>query len=156
MKIYVDLQIVTKTPENIPDESSLTQWVKAAIKASNSKKREEAELTIRVVERDESNQLNLQFRAKDKPTNVLSFPFQNPPGLTLPLLGDLIICQAIIEEEAKQQKKTDQAHWAHMVIHGTLHLLGYDHIENEEALEMEALETNILVTLGFPPPYTEQ
>ena len=156
MEIYVDLQIVTKTPENIPDESSLTQWVKAAIKASNSKKRDEAELTIRVVERDESNQLNLQFRAKDKPTNVLSFPFQNPPGLTLPLLGDLIICQAIIEEEAKQQKKTDQAHWAHMVIHGTLHLLGYDHIENEEALEMEALETNILVTLGFPPPYTEQ
>lgn len=156
METYVDLQVATQADENIPDEHLLTQWVEAAINASDSIAREEAELTIRVVEQDESNALNLQFREKNKPTNVLSFPFQNPPGLTLPLLGDLIICQAIIEEEAKQQQKTYQAHWAHMVIHGTLHLLGYDHIENEEALEMETLETNILVTLGFSPPYTEQ
>lgn len=156
MEIYVDLQVVTQSDKNIPDENQLGQWVKAAIVASNSEKREEAELTIRVVEADESNAINLQFRAKDKSTNVLSFPFQNPPGLTLPLLGDLIICQEIIETEAKEQDKALQAHWAHMVIHGTLHLLGYDHIENDEALEMESLETNILVTLGFPPPYTEQ
>lgn len=156
MEIYVDLQVVTQSDKNIPDENQLGQWVKAAIVASNSEKRDEAELTIRVVEADESNAINLQFRAKDKPTNVLSFPFQNPPGLTLPLLGDLIICQEIIETEAKEQDKALQAHWAHMVIHGTLHLLGYDHIENDEALEMESLETNILVTLGFPPPYTEQ
>ena len=156
MDVYVDLQIATPSEDSIPSLDLLTDWVKSAINASDSATREEVELTIRVVEASESNAINLQFRSKDKPTNVLSFPFQNPPGLTLPLLGELIICQAIIEEEAKEQRKTLQAHWAHMVIHGTLHLLGYDHIENDEALEMEALETNILVTLGFPPPYTEQ
>ena len=155
-ELYVDLQIATPSEDNIPALDLLTNWVASAIQASGLPQQDETELTIRVVEKEESNAINLQFRHKDKPTNVLSFPFQNPPGITLPLLGDLIVCQEIIETEATEQQKELQAHWAHMVIHGTLHLLGYDHIEDEEALKMEALETSVLVELGFPPPYTEQ
>lgn len=156
MRLYVDLQIATDNNANIPDLAQLNTWVESALEATPHFSQEEAELTIRIVEEKESNTLNLQFRQTDKPTNVLSFVFQNPPGYTLPLLGDLIICQNIIEAEAIEQHKTPQAHWAHMVIHGTLHLLGYDHIEKNEALEMEALETSILVKLNFPPPYTKQ
>ncbi len=156
MLLTIDLQIATITDANIPDINMLNTWVKSVLNATPRFFKDEAELTIRVVEEKESNKLNLQFRQTDKPTNVLSFPFQNPPGFTLPLLGDLIICQNIIEAQAIEQHKTLQAHWAHMVIHGTLHLLGYDHIENNEALSMEALETSILVKLNFPHPYTKQ
>ena len=91
-----------------------------------------------------------------KPTNVLSFPFEAPPGIELPLLGDLIICRQVVEQEAEEQGKTVEAHWAHMVVHGTLHLLGYDHIEDEEAEEMEALEAEIMLALGYPDPYISE
>ncbi|MGL5337628.1 MAG: rRNA maturation RNase YbeY, partial [Aeromonas veronii] len=93
------------------------------------------------------------YRGKDKPTNVLSFPFEAPPGLELPLLGDLVICRQVVEREAEEQGKPLMAHWAHMVVHGSLHLLGYDHIEDEEAEEMEALERDIMQELGFADPY---
>ena len=116
---------------------------------------EEAEVTIRLVDEAESNQLNLTYRGKDKPTNVLSFPFECPPGVELPLLGDLIICRQVVEREANEQNKPLLAHWAHMVVHGSLHLLGYDHIDDEEAEEMEALEVEFMQALGYDNPYQD-
>lgn len=156
MELFVDLQLATQSEDNLPLLVDLEKWVLTAITAGSSVKREEAELTIRLVDSDESQQLNHDYRDKDKPTNVLSFPFQNPPGITLPLLGDLVVCKKIVEEEAVEQNKNLNAHWAHMIIHGTLHLLGYDHIIEEEAIEMETLETKLLVELGFPAPYNEK
>ena len=102
---------------------------------------------------DEVHELNREWRGKDKPTNVLSFPFEAPPGVDIPLLGDIIICAAVVEHEASEQGKALEAHWAHMVIHGTLHLLGYDHIEEGEAEEMEGLEIRLLAGLGYANPY---
>jgi probable rRNA maturation factor len=87
---------------------------------------------------------------------VLSFPFEAPPGVEINLLGDLIICKQVVEQEAKDQDKTLAAHWAHMVVHGALHLLGYDHIDDEEAIEMESLETQILQRMGFEDPYLSE
>lgn len=110
-------------------------------------------MTIRLVDEAESHELNLTYRGKDKPTNVLSFPFEAPPGIEMPLLGDLIICRQVVEQEAKEQQKPLEAHWAHMVVHGSLHLLGYDHIEDDEAEEMESLETEIMLALGYEDPY---
>ena len=112
-----------------------------------------SEVTIRIVDEAESHELNLTYRGKDRPTNVLSFPFEAPPEIELPLLGDLIICRQVVEKEAVEQSKTVEEHWAHMVIHGCLHLLGYDHIEDDEAEEMESLETEILQNLGYADPY---
>ena len=156
MQLYVDLQVVSTDDKNIPDPESFKKWVETAITAGSDKIREEAELTVRIVDPDESMGLNHQYRNIKKPTNVLSFPFENPPGITLPLLGDLIICKKVVESEAQLQNKTLAAHWAHMVIHGTLHLLGYDHIEQQQALEMENLETQLLTELGFADPYLSE
>ena len=156
MELFVDLQIATADEESLPDLAAIEQWVQTAVIAGSSVKREEAELTVRIVDNDESQQLNHQYRDKNKPTNVLSFPFQNPPGITLPLLGDLVICKNVVENEALEQNKTLTEHWAHMLIHGTLHLLGYDHIEQQEAVEMESLETKLLIELGFTDPYLSE
>lgn len=156
MDLFVDLQIATANEERLPEFTSLEKWVEAAIVAGSALAKEEAELTIRMVDSEESQQLNLQYRDKDKPTNVLSFPFQNPPGITLPLLGDLVICKQVVENEALQQNKILTEHWAQMVVHGTLHLLGYDHIIEQEAIKMEALETKILTELGFADPYLSE
>lgn len=144
----VDVQIAT-ADENIPSEEDFRSWVAAALPADKLN----SELTIRVVGFDESRSLNAQYRQKDKPTNVLSFPSELPPDLQIPLLGDLVICAGVVEREALEQGKTLLAHWAHMVVHGTLHLLGYDHETDADAEVMEALETRILGTLGFPAPY---
>jgi len=100
--------------------------------------------------------LNQQYRGKDKPTNVLSFPFEVPEEIELDLLGDLIICTKVVEQEAKQQHKVLHTHWAHLVIHGCLHLLGYDHINEQDAEEMEKLEVQLLSTLNISDPYIEQ
>ena len=112
-----------------------------------------AELSIRIVDSMESAELNETYRHKPGPTNVLSFPFESPPGVECPLLGDLIICAPVVAQEAKEQDKTLHAHWAHMVVHGTLHLTGYDHITEAEANIMETLERNILAQLDYPDPY---
>ena len=152
MELFVDLQFASEDKHNIPALVSMEKWIQSAIIAGASPK-EEAELTVRIVDAEESQQLNGQYRNKHKPTNVLSFPFQNPPGITLPLLGDLVICKKIVENEAQEQDKTLLEHWAHMLIHGTLHLLGYDHINETDALEMESLETKLLIELGFNDPY---
>ncbi|MDW6003416.1 rRNA maturation RNase YbeY [Vibrio mangrovi] len=149
MSIELDLQIAVAQPEGLPSGDDFSRWLTAAI----SPFQEQAEVTIRIVDQEESNQLNYQYRGKDKPTNVLSFPFESPPGMTLDLLGDLVICRQIVEQESDEQHKPLFAHWAHMVVHGSLHLLGYDHIDDDEAVEMESLETEIMLKLGYEDPY---
>jgi probable rRNA maturation factor len=147
----IDLQIACEHP-GLPTEEAFQQWAELAL----SGRKDNAELTIRIVDREESQSLNHQYRGKDKPTNVLSFPFEAPPSIPdFPLIGDLVICASVVEQEAKEQGKPEDHHWAHMVIHGILHLLGYDHIEDEDAEEMETLEINILSQLKIPDPYQE-
>jgi probable rRNA maturation factor len=146
--IYLDIQQVCDA-DNLPSTTQLQSWVDKAL--GHYKK--DFELTIRLVEISESQALNLQYREKDKPTNVLSFPFEVPEGIELDLLGDLVICADIVAQEAKEQHKELHHHWAHMVIHGCLHLLGYDHIDDVEATEMEALETKLLIELKISDPY---
>ncbi|MCT8985512.1 rRNA maturation RNase YbeY [Shewanella phaeophyticola] len=150
IKLDLDLQIAIEAA-NLPTQAEFETWVRTAIGQTMP----EVELTIRVVEIAESQQLNSTYRGKDKPTNVLSFPFEAPPEVELPLLGDLVICAKVVEQEATDQNKPLNAHWAHMVIHGCLHLLGYDHIIDEEADEMESLETQLVEGLGFTDPYKE-
>lgn len=145
----LDLQIVCENNQGLPEEALFQRWINAVL----PKFQAESEVTIRLVDEAESHDLNLTYRGKDKPTNVLSFPFEAPPEIELPLLGDLIICRQVVEAEALEQEKTPEEHWAHMVIHGCLHLLGYDHIEDDEAEEMESLETEILQELGYSDPY---
>ena len=148
MAIILDLQLAT-TATDLPTEAQLQQVLDAAITPFQA----DAEVTIRIVDEAESQQLNFDYREKDKPTNVLSFPFQCPPGIELPLLGDLVICAQVVAREAAEQGKTLQAHWAHMVVHGSLHLLDFDHINEDDAEEMEAEEIQILHDLGFSNPY---
>lgn len=146
--VYVDV-MVNSTSTQLPEQTDLEQWVAAAV----AQHRDEAEVSVLIVDTEEGAELNEQWRGKQEPTNVLSFPSDLPAELNLPLLGDLIICAPVVEREAQEQSKALQAHWAHMMIHGTLHLLGYDHIIEAEAEEMEALETKILAELGYPDPY---
>jgi len=148
MSIILDLQLAS-TASNLPSEAQIQQWLTAAV----SPFQPVAEVTVRIVDETESQQLNFDYREKDKPTNVLSFPFQCPPGIELPLLGDLVICAGVVAKEALEQNKSLDAHWAHMVVHGCLHLLGFDHINDDDALEMEAEEIQILAELGFADPY---
>ena len=147
--IFVDLQVATENIEGLPTEEQIVQWATAAVQPEG----DEVEMTVRIVDEDESHELNLTYRGKDRPTNVLSFPFECPDEVELPLLGDLVICRQVVEREAAEQEKPLMAHWAHMVVHGSLHLLGYDHIEDDEAEEMESLETQIMQGLGFDDPY---
>ena len=150
----IDLQIATENSEDLPSLEQFTQWVQRALAhEAQTEDFPETEITIRIVDEAESHELNLTYRGKDKPTNVLSFPFEVPEGIELPLLGDLIICRQVVEKEAEEQQKPLEAHWAHLAIHGTLHLLGYDHLTDEEAEEMESLETEIMQSLGFDDPY---
>ncbi len=148
MAITLDLQLAFDAPD-LPTEMQFQQWLDAAVLPFQA----DAEVTIRIVGNAESQQLNFDYRGKDKPTNVLSFPFQCPPGIELPLLGDLVICAPVVAQEAQQQNKTLSAHWAHMVVHGCLHLLGFDHINDDDAEQMEAEEVTILQQLGFTNPY---
>ncbi|MDU3901381.1 MULTISPECIES: rRNA maturation RNase YbeY [Haemophilus] len=147
--IFVDLQIATENIDGLPTEEQIVQWATAAVQPEG----DEVEMTVRIVDEAESHELNLTYRGKDRPTNVLSFPFECPDEVELPLLGDLVICRQVVEREAAEQEKPLMSHWAHMVVHGSLHLLGYDHIEDNEAEEMESLETQIMQGLGFDDPY---
>ena len=140
---------------NVPDEKLVHQWVHAALAEINTGGKDDLELSVRVVDEEESADLNQRYRHKQGATNVLSFPADLPDSLQLPLLGDLVICAQIVEREARQQDKSLDAHWAHMLIHGSLHLMGYDHIDDRDAEEMELLETKIITSLNFPPPYEQ-
>ena len=153
----IDLQIACE--ENgltLPKQSQFQHWVDTALAEVCHDPEQEFELTIRLVNQDESRQLNNQYRGKDKPTNVLSFPFETPEGIELNLLGDLVICIEVMQAEANVQNKALFDHWAHLVIHGCLHLVGFDHISDDEAVEMESIEIAILAKLGISNPYLEQ
>ncbi len=154
MSLALDYQqALSKVDRNyIPSETQLVHWVELVLGAVG-KSTIPVELTIRVVDDAEMQALNHQYRHKDALTNVLSFPFEAPPGTDIPLLGDIIICASVVQKEAEEQAKTPEQHWAHMVIHGTLHLLGFDHISPTDAEQMEALERQVLQALNFPDPY---
>jgi probable rRNA maturation factor len=149
MNNHIDLQIACDASE-LPSLELFQRWTDIALTTITE---QVFELTIRVVSIEESQQLNSLYRQKDKPTNVLSFPFEVPEGIELNLLGDLVVCAAVVEQEAKEQNKVLFHHWAHMIVHGCLHLLGYDHINDAEADEMEALEVEILAKLAISNPY---
>ena len=134
--------------ENVPDPALLQQWATAAYLGHAP-----AIASMRVTTANEIQQLNKQYRDKDTATNVLSFAMQSPAEVDITLLGDIVLCSAVIKQEAKQQCKSEKSHWAHMVVHGMLHLQGYDHLENDEAEEMERLEIKILEQLEFANPY---
>ena len=151
-KMIIDLQIACEQETGLPTAEQIEQWATAAVQPQS----DEVEMTVRIVDEAESHALNLNYRGKDRPTNVLSFPFECPDEVELPLLGDLVICRQVVEREAQEQDKPVMAHWAHMVVHGSLHLLGHDHIEDDEAEEMEILETQIMMGLGFADPYLSE
>lgn len=144
----IEVQRVS-TAANLPATASIIAWARAGLAGCEHP----LELTIRIVDAAESQALNARFRHRDAPTNVLSFPFEAPPGITLPILGDIVICAPVVHAEAAEQGKPPEAHWAHMVIHGVLHLRGYDHQTDDDAEEMESLETQLLARLGWPDPY---
>lgn len=150
--VNIDLQIACADETGLPALEQLESWAVAAVRPQQ----QDLDMTVRIVDEAESQQLNLTYRGKDRPTNVLSFPFESPAEVELPLLGDLVICRQVVEKEAAQQHKVLTAHWAHMVIHGSLHLLGYDHMTDDEAERMESLETEIMQSLGFEDPYISE
>lgn len=151
MTVELDLQIACSA-RNLPDHADFLCWCTLALRERTAP----AELTIRLVDEAEGLRLNQQWRGQDHATNVLSFPAEIPDGiLDIPLLGDLVICVPVVEQEALAQGKPLAAHWAHLVLHGCLHLLGYDHLEDAEAETMEALERQLLAELGHPDPYCD-
>ena len=148
MPIEVDVQYATDLPD-LPDRTQLKLWAEAALKGL----RENAELTIRIVDEDEGTQLNEQWRKSQGPTNVLSFTNEAEAEIAPDLLGDIVVCAPVVAREAKEQNKDIDAHWAHMVIHGVLHLNGFDHIKPEDADCMVSLEIKILKELNYNNPY---
>lgn len=152
MNVDVDVQSAYSGSETVPDLSLFEQWARLALSEVN----EDCELTIRLVDEDESAELNATYRGKNKPTNVLSFPFDSPIPMTPMLVGDLVICVPVVTQEALAQHKLLNNHWAHLVIHGCLHLLGYDHIEPDDAEKMETLEVKLLNSINIANPYLEQ
>ncbi|MFT5451986.1 MAG: putative rRNA maturation factor [Enterobacterales bacterium] len=169
MKVVVDLQIASEasnTPSIEQCELALQQVL--AVVAVDDNDDETKECTLRIVDEAESSELNEQYRGKSGPTNILSFPFESPPAcdlsllenglveselLEIELLGDLVICAPLVLKEAIEQNKSELQHWMHLIIHGGLHLLGYDHENDDEASIMEALECQALGNLGYPNPY---
>ncbi|MGD8235241.1 MAG: rRNA maturation RNase YbeY [Chromatiales bacterium] len=147
----IELQVASDA-RALPTCEQVTSWVSAARLDHG-----DATIVVRIVDEAESRQLNRDYRGKDRPTNVLSFPFEPPPGIPEEQehLGDLVICAPVVFREAREQQKQPEAHWAHMVVHGVLHLQGYDHQNIEEAEEMESLERQILARLGYSDPYGE-
>jgi probable rRNA maturation factor len=147
MTTELEVQYVTEfTP--VPDEGQFRLWVETALQ-----RKRDAMLTVRLVSMQESRALNGRYRGQDKPTNVLSFPAELQAAVDIPLLGDIVICAPLVDQEARAQHKPLPAHWAHLTIHGVLHLLGYDHQQAEAGELMESIEIELLDTLGFRNPY---
>lgn len=140
--------------DNAPPSGDLRRWAQAALQGGD------AEVTVRLVGAAEGRELNRDFRGKDYATNVLTFVYGEgesmPAGIDVPLAGDLVLCVPVVVREAAEQGKPVAAHFAHLIVHGMLHLQGYDHEDSDEAEEMEALETRILAELGYPDPYAER
>lgn len=159
MSLRVDVQYACDG-DGIPTRGEFTLWVDAAMRVLRRKRKEVGlpkgiELTVRVVDESEGAALNRHYRQRSGATNVLSFPFEASEGLALPLLGDIVICAPVVTREATEQGKAFRAHWAHMTVHGILHLLDYDHQHDDEACLMESIERMILAELGIPDPYAE-
>lgn len=152
LEVQLEIQIAS-TCTDIPDMQQLQLWVDSCLQLANFKTEYVPELSMRIVEPDEARALNLTWRGKDYATNVLSFPSDLPPELPMTVLGDIAICAAVVAQEAISQNKPLIAHWAHIVIHGLLHLLGFDHQDESQAQQMEDLEIYILQQLGYPNPY---
>lgn len=157
--LHLDVQNACEALD-IPTTKELYEWVNTALTRSDTKitnTHNIIELTIRIVDSAEMIELNNHYRGKNSVTNVLSFPFEYPPGMPddteCKIIGDIIICNQVVQDEAISQNKTINAHWAHLIIHGTLHLLGYDHTSDIEATTMEQLETQLLINLKLPDPY---
>jgi len=151
MALAVEVQVATDAP-GVPDEPRLRHWAEAAWQGRPGN----ADVVLRITGEDESRNLNHEFRGSDRPTNVLSFPFEPIAELDLHHVGDIVICAPVVAREAAEQDKAVEAHWAHMVVHGMLHLQGYDHQDAQQAHAMESLETEILTGMGFPAPYTDE
>ena len=155
MQIELDLQN-TIDSNQIPAFEKMQSWIHAVLEKVDCNF-ERPEITVRIVSCEECQQLNSDYRGKDKPTNVLSFPFEAPEMIPAEelgeFLGDLVICEQVLQREAEQQNKSIDSHWAHLIIHGILHLLGFDHIEEQDANRMEALEVELMKELGFEDPY---
>lgn len=150
MQIKVNIQRATKT-RNLPSNQRIRTWVHAALKSHV----QQAELTVRMVGTGEAARLNQAWRREKGPTNVLSFPADDRHDLATGFLGDIVLCAPVIVREAMQQGKSLGAHWAHMIIHGALHLLGYDHEKYAEARKMERLEKKLLAKLAIADPYKQ-
>jgi len=148
--IGIDFQN-TSVAADLPGETEFRHWAETVLQG----RRQQAELTIRLVDEAESRRLNREFRGQDHPTNVLSFPVEVPAFVGSELLGDIVICAPVVQREAELQGKPLPAHWAHMVVHGVLHLLGLDHQSDKEASAMERIEVKILQKLGFSDPYLD-
>ena len=151
MGIDITVQSIAAEP-SAPPENKLVHWARSALDGNIK----EAEITLRITDEDEIQSLNAKWRHIDEPTNVLSFPLNDSGGFPPILLGDIVICAPIIKQEAAAQNKSLPAHWAHMIIHGILHLMSYDHVKEKDAKIMEEKEISILKTLGFPNPYLNQ
>ena len=147
----IELDFENGSGNQTPDNNLFTTWVSAALKDLHP----EAQLSIRIVDEAEMTQLNHQFRGQNKSTNVLSFPADIPSEVDINLLGDIAICAPVIEREANEQGKELGAHYAHMSVHSALHLAGYDHINDSDATQMEALEILVLKRLGYSNPYNQ-
>lgn len=145
--LELEIQYPESGQDGLPDEASFTRWVQAALGERSTG------LTLRLTDADEMAALNHQYRGKDYPTNVLSFPLEFPLEAGIPYIGDIVICPEVVAHEAQEQHKPLEAHYAHLTVHGVLHLLGYDHETEDGAAAMEALETEILARLGYPDPY---
>lgn len=155
-EVEVDLQvaIAEKNGLYLPNNQELAEWAAITLAKVNYEE-PTVSVSIRVVSEDEITELNKNYRNIDKPTNVLSFPYEALPDVEIDLLGDIVVCAAVMQIEAQQQSKNIEQHWAHIIIHGVLHLLGFDHAEDTTAEEMESLEVSILSSLGIPNPYGE-
>jgi probable rRNA maturation factor len=148
-RLELNLQRAAASP-GLPGAVDIRRWALAALAGFE---RPRAELGVRLVEEDEGAELNERYRGKQGPTNVLSFPFEDPPGVETDIIGDLVICAPVVQREAAERNMPPQAHWAHMVVHGVLHLRGYDHERDDDARVMEALESEIMTGLGYEDPY---
>ena len=151
-ELHIELQNKTQF-QPLPTLSQLQRWINSAFQFIHFSPHSDSELTIRFIDKEESVELNKTYLHKNGPANVLSFPDESIPGFSSTSFGDLAICAPLVDEEAKAQNKTLESHFAHLIIHGFLHLLGYDHIKEEESEEMEELEIKILFKLGYENPY---
>lgn len=149
MKLQLSVQYAVSRA-GLPASPTIRRWAQAALK---DPRRRRAALAVRIVGLAEAAALNARFRHKHYPTNVLSFPFEAPPGARSELLGDLVICAPVVRREARTQHKSARAHWAHLIVHGILHLRGYDHHRPRDAAAMEGMEIRILRELGITNPY---